>query len=205
MTKSYHQPRKSPRRSWRRPLVLWVGLAVLVFCAGLLFGYFKTTRPSRKAPPAVAAVALPTREVILYFAADDGRTLVAENRQIDDCLGDEDCLRATVEALIGGSQSGLSPILPAQVALRGLTVSDSLVSVDFSQDLVSAHPGGTQSELLTIYGLADTLAVNFPHLRQVRILVEGAPAKTLKGMSTCASRLSRTSAWWKKGSRPPAR
>jgi hypothetical protein len=55
------------------------------------------------------------------------------------------------------------------------------VNVDFSQELISAHPGGTQSELLTIYGLADTLAVNFPHLRQMRVLVDGVPVATLKG------------------------
>ena len=34
---------------------------------------------------------------------------------------------------------------------------------------------------MTIYGLADTLAVNFPHLRQMRVLVDGAPIATLKG------------------------
>ena len=42
-------------------------------------------------------------------------------------------------------------------------------------------PGGSLPELLTIYGLADTIAENFPHLRQVRILVEGEPVATLKG------------------------
>jgi hypothetical protein len=65
--------------------------------------------------------------------------------------------------------------------LRNVTVTNSLVSVDFSQELIAAHPGGTQSELLTVYGLADTVAVNFPHLRQVQISVEGSPVATLKG------------------------
>jgi len=35
--------------------------------------------------------------------------------------------------------------------------------------------------LLTVYALANTVAVNFPHLRQLRILVEGAAVETLKG------------------------
>jgi hypothetical protein len=34
---------------------------------------------------------------------------------------------------------------------------------------------------LTAYGLANTLVVNFPHIRQVRLLVEGRPLETLKG------------------------
>jgi hypothetical protein len=35
--------------------------------------------------------------------------------------------------------------------------------------------------LLTVYALADTVAVNFPHLRQLRILIEGGAVETLKG------------------------
>ena len=37
------------------------------------------------------------------------------------------------------------------------------------------------SELLSVYSVVDTLAVNFPYLRQVRFLVEGQPVATLKG------------------------
>jgi len=122
-----------------------------------------------------------SREVVLYFASSDGQTLIAETRAIKECQLDEDCLRDTILALISGPESGLVPILPASVVLRGVTVVDSLVNVDFSEELIAAHPGGTQSELLTVYGLADTLTVNFPHLRQVQILVEGSPVSTLKG------------------------
>jgi hypothetical protein len=90
-------------------------------------------------------------------------------------------LRDTVRALVAGSQDGFAAVLPAQVVLNDVSVEGSLVNVDFSQELISAHPGGTQSELLTIYALADTLTVNFPHLRQMRVLVDGAPIETLKG------------------------
>lgn len=181
MPKSYRAPRKSQRRPWHKQLVLLVALVVLLFVIGLVIGYFNTTQPSRKEPVAEVTETPATREVILYFASADGQSLIAENHTIAECQNDEDCLRNTVDALIAGPQSDLVPILPAQVALRGVVSADSLVSVDFSQELVAAHPGGTQSELLTIYGLANTLAVNFPHLRQVRILVEGSPVATLKG------------------------
>lgn len=181
MPKSYHQSRKLQQKPWHKRLNLWAGLVVLIFCVGLVVGYFKTREASHTLPVAVETSSPPTREVILYFASVDGQALVAETRKITECQLDEDCLRDTVRALIAGPESGLAPILPAQVALRGVAVTGSLVSIDFSPELISAHPGGTQSELLTIYGLADTLAVNFPYLRQVQILVEGAPAATLKG------------------------
>jgi len=181
MSKSYHQPRKSQQKSWRKRLTLFAVLVVLVFCVGLVVGYLKPRKAVQTGPVAVHTSSQLSREVVLYFAAIDGQTLVAETRTINECQSDEDCLREMIQVLISGPESDLAPILPAQVVLRGVTVVDSLVSLDFSQELIAAHPGGTQSELLTVYGLADTLAVNFPHLRQVQVLVEGAPVATLKG------------------------
>ena len=181
MPKSNYEPNNLKKRPYRKYLVIWGALAVLVFVVGLLLGYLKTTEAPQPLPVAVENPAVTTREVILYFASVDGQTLVAETRDIAGCQQDDDCLRDTVRALIAGSQGEFAAILPAQVVLNDVSVEGSLVNVDFSQELISAHPGGTQSELLTIYGLADTLAVNFPHLRQMRVLVDGVPVATLKG------------------------
>ncbi|MGK2945224.1 MAG: GerMN domain-containing protein [Desulfuromonadales bacterium] len=181
MSKSYHEPNKLKQQPWRKPLILWGSLVVLLFCIGLVVGYLKTREIPGISTVVEEMASQQTREMILYFASTDGQTLVAETRMVKECQRDEDCLRDIVEALIAGPQSGLVPILPAQVSLHAITVADSLVSVDFSRELITAHPGGTQSELLTIYGLADTLTVNFPHLRQVQMLVNGASVATLKG------------------------
>lgn len=181
MPGSYHSPHKGSQNPWRKRLVLFGCLVAIVFCAGLIIGYFKHRTVPAVEPVVVDSSTQPSREVLLYFSSLDGQALVAETRMINECQKDEDCLRDTLEALIAGPQSDLAPILSAQVALRGVTVADSLVSADFSQEMIATHPGGTQSELLTIFGLVDTLAVNFPHLRQVQILVEGTPVPTLKG------------------------
>jgi hypothetical protein len=73
------------------------------------------------------------------------------------------------------------PIMPAQTRVLGISEQNGVASVDFSGDLVAGHPGGSVSELFTLYGLADTLAENFPHIRQVRILIEGQPVESIKG------------------------
>ena len=173
--------KKTSKRILDRRLVLGAFLVVL-----LLFG----VKVARKYQQTVTPPEMPVqevveprqlREVILYFGAEDGAHLVAEGREIEDCLVEEDCLRETVQALLDGPVGDLTPILPSHAVLNSLTVSGSLVQLDFGPGLISGHPGGTQSELLTVYGLADTLAANFPHLRQVQILVEGAPVDTLKG------------------------
>ncbi len=162
-------------------LVPWLILVVALFVVGLVIGTLQNDETPKKTAPAAEVLQPAAREIVLYFASSDGQTLVAESRQINGCELDEECLSGAVRALISGPSGSLVPIVPPRTILRNLTVVDSLVQVDFSRDLIDAHPGGTQSELLTVYGLADTLAVNFPHLRQVQILVEGAPVATLKG------------------------
>jgi spore germination protein GerM len=164
-----------------RQLLPWFILIAILFVVGLVVGTLQTGEEPEEVVPAVDAPPSVAREVILYFSSGDGQTLLAESRQITGCELDEDCLSETVRALIAGPSAEMVPILPARTTLRNLTVDGSLVTVDFSRDLIDAHPGGTQSELLTVYGLTDTLTVNFPHLRQVQILVEGAPVATLKG------------------------
>lgn len=181
MVKSYHESRKPRQKPLRKRLVGWGVLVALVFVVGLVIGYLKTTEEPQPEPVAETAVTQRTREVLLYFAAVDGQSLVAETRDINECEQEEDCLSDTVRELIAGPQGALAAVLPKQVELHGVAIVGSQVNVDFSQELITAHPGGTQSELLTIYGLTDTLAVNFPHLRQVKILVDGVPVATLKG------------------------
>ncbi len=122
----------------------------------------------------------PLREVILYFASAQGEMLVAESRDIA-CLDEIECVRETVQELLKGPRGPYAPVLPPTAVVRSVEIAGGTAYIDFSRELVSDHPGGSVSELLTVYGLANTVAVNFPHLRQVGILVEGAPRESLKG------------------------
>ena len=53
--------------------------------------------------------------------------------------------------------------------------------VDFSQELISNHVGGTSAEELTVYSLSNTLIANFPAVKSVQFLVEGREVTTLAG------------------------
>lgn len=156
-------------------------LLLIVFGALLTRKILVTGEPAPTSSPAPEQPALPQREVILYFGALEGTHLVAEAREIGHCDSDPECMKATVQALIQGPAGNLVPILPNQATLRELTVNDGTATLDFSRALAAAHPGGSMSELLTVYGLTNTLAVNFPYIRQVRILLEGEATETLKG------------------------
>jgi len=164
--------------SSRKYLPLFWGSLLLITVLGvLLLRYFLA--PPEPPPPVESAP--PLRNVTLYFAAPDGSGLMAETRQLAGCRLEEECLRTMVEALIAGPAGQLAPIFPPQTIVRGAGVVDSELQLDFSRTLIDGHPGGSLGELLTVYGLTDTVAVNFPHLRQLRILVEGNAVETLKG------------------------
>lgn len=173
------QARKAERRlTWLLGLLgLLAVIAVAAFWAGKS-RWLAPVPPERVEAPAPAPA---MREVVLYFADLRGEYLVAEHREMADCPVDEACVRALVDALIQGPRTDLVPVLPPQTQVLGVTFEGETVTLDLSRELVARHPGGSISELLSVYGLANTLAANFPQLRQVRILVGGQVVESLKG------------------------
>jgi spore germination protein GerM len=166
---------------FRDHLILLAFLIILLVFGVLVARKYIVSMSSAPAPASVQQEPKQLREVILYFGAKDGSHLVAEGREIDDCLVEKDCIKATVQALVDGPIGDLIPIFPSHAVVRNVSVEDGTAAVDFSRDMAAGHPGGSISELLTVYGLANTLAVNFPHVRRVQILLEGEPTQTIKG------------------------
>lgn len=176
---------RKPKRSNGRGLSLLLfggGLLLVALVGGwLLFGDGSPTTDSPRPQADAGAAPGQLREVVLYFAASSGSYLVGESRSVEGCEDEAGCIAAVVAALAAGPGGEAVRVLPEEADLVALATEGSLVSLDFDADFVAGHPGGTRSELLTVYALADTLAVNFPHLRQVRFLVDGVPLETIKG------------------------
>jgi hypothetical protein len=53
--------------------------------------------------------------------------------------------------------------------------------VDLEESFVEGLPEGSSAETTAAYSLVDSIALNFPHIKKVRILIDGKPAETLKG------------------------
>jgi len=56
-----------------------------------------------------------------------------------------------------------------------------LAVINLRHTFVDAHPSGVLTENLTLQSIIGTLHANFPHLTQVRFLVDGQPRDTLSG------------------------
>ncbi len=166
----------------KKLMLTLVGLLAFGILAGYGIGwYMQQGKQSTKRLPIVVEAELPSRSVELYFADPQGGYLQPELRQIPGCEEDRDCISALLQELIGGPQQGGLPVLPKSARVFAVELENDLVRVNFSRHLVDLHPGGSLSELLTVYSLVNSLAENFSYLRQLQILIDGEIIPTLKG------------------------
>jgi len=118
----------------------------------------------------------------LYFADKDNNYLIAEQRALPH--SDDPLIfgRALVQALIEGPQKGLMRTLPEATEIRALfMVADETLCLDLSETIRETHPGGSLTELLTIYSLVNTLVLNLPEIDRAKILIGGRETPTLAG------------------------
>ena len=159
-------------------LIMLVGAIILVLVSLLWVLWPSSQTLSEKS--AMRQAQPEPRDVVLYFIDPAGFSLVSEEQQIAGCNDERQCVAQTLEALAAGSLS-LQPVMPERTRVLGVEIEGDLARINFSRDLINGHPGGSLSELLTVYGLTNTLTVNFPSLHRLQILVDGEVESTLRG------------------------
>jgi spore germination protein GerM len=123
-----------------------------------------------------------TRLVHLYFADDGNAYLKAEARVLDSGTAGRRFGEEVLQALLAGPGQALVRTIPAATELRALYITaERTAYVDLSAAVREDHPGGVQSELLTIYAIVNTLVLNLEDVARVQILIEGNTAQTLAG------------------------
>jgi hypothetical protein len=125
-------------------------------------------------------------EVILFFSDNAELVLVPEKRWIARETSVEAQSEELVKALINGpgagSNSELIRTFPEGAQLNKVKIDKSgLAWVDFDKTLVDLHPGGTSSEVATVYSLTNTLIRNISAVKMVQITIDGEIPETLKG------------------------
>lgn len=53
--------------------------------------------------------------------------------------------------------------------------------MDFNETVAQDHPGGVRAELLSIYSVVNSLALNMEGIFAVKLLIDGREADTLAG------------------------
>lgn len=121
-------------------------------------------------------------EVVLYFSDANERFLVPEKRFIPKEESTEGRARELVKALLEGSKTKLVNTFPEKVALESIKIDDKQTAyVSFDKNLIKFHPGGSASEMATIYSLTNTLTRNISDIKKVKLLVDGKDVESIKG------------------------
>jgi spore germination protein GerM len=128
-----------------------------------------------------AAAKRERKEVVLYFSDANERFLVAEKRLIPKGKNTAAQAEEIVKALIEGPKLGQIRTIPAGAKLQGVRIADGTATLNFDNPFIEQHPGGTASEVATVYSLANTLTQNLTEIKKVRFQVGGKDVTTIKG------------------------
>ncbi|OQY51918.1 MAG: hypothetical protein B6230_03805 [Desulfobacteraceae bacterium 4572_89] len=119
----------------------------------------------------------------LYFAAAEGGYLKALAKQFPSTLDSHGLGNAILWALMAGPPtSALAPTFPADTKINALFISENGNTwVDLGIRDGRLKEMDTISELLAVYSLVNSLALNIPEVKQVKILVNGSDVPSLGG------------------------
>ena len=170
----------------RKRLFFYFFLAIITGGGGSLL-FFRNV-PSREFNRAAETVTAPSRQssvkslANLYFADKNNVFLIAESQTLPNPGEPATFGRIIIEALIKGPREGLMRTVPEGTTLRAIYVTDDGTAyADISQTVSENHPGGCNSELLTIYSIVNSLILNITEIESVQILIGGREAMTLSG------------------------
>jgi spore germination protein GerM len=134
-------------------------------------------------PVEPATTPLRSIRVRLYFPAADDTVLVGEDREIFDTAAPGDRAKQILSDLLSGPErSGAVPAVARGVRLRQVYVMpEEIAYADFSRELTDLSEGGSANELMTVYAIVNSVALNVPEIRRLGILVDGEEIETLSG------------------------
>ena len=174
----------------RRSIII---TAIAVVAIGLIALIVVVAVRRKPAPSAAASVAITTAPVSqasqgrkikaqLFYVSDDGMRLVGVEQDVPYAERPVDQAREILNAQVAPVAAPLVSAVPAGTVLRALFLTENgQAYVDLSRDVVTAHPGGSLNEMLTIYTIVHALTFNLPAVTAVQLLVDGKEVDTLAG------------------------
>lgn len=166
------------KRKFSISLIIPFTILALVF--GILV--WKKVQDTREVRPVPIQAAEPpaARTGVLFFVAPDGTTLVREGRELDPCGDQGDCLAALIEELLSGPVGDLQKAIPENTTLVSSLCDGNTALIDLNSSFAEDLPSGSTAEMLAVYSIVNTVSLNFPHIKNVKLTVDGNPATVLR-------------------------
>ena len=179
--------KKSRKKGWAGKFLLFVIIIGMGFVMVYLFRQeiSNVLKPFLEKKEAMKEKKERVREkkvVTLYFSDEGEEYLIGEKREIVKRDEVREEAEETIHELIRGPKGKLLRTLPPQTKILALQVDTKGVArINFNQALHRDHPGGSSAEMMTLYSIVNSLAFNFPQIKQVQILIEGEKSQTIAG------------------------
>lgn len=158
-------------------------LLILIGMIGLIFYLFRQDIVNSLKPLLERwSLVEKRKEVLLYFSDPEGEYLIGERRKILKKNEVKQEAKETILELVKGPRGELIPTVPPQTKLLTLQINEAgMAKVNFNLALSKDHPGGSSAEMMTVYSIVNSLALNFPQIKRVQILIDGKPIETIAG------------------------
>jgi spore germination protein GerM len=159
-------------------------LAALAFGVSRALEYLVTPRVTTDAGAAAPgpAAAVPHITATLYYASADGAALVPVRREVPLAEGAVAQGRQILAAQLEPAPEPHISVIPMGTTLRAFYVTErGDAFVDLSREISANHPGGSFTEMMTVYALVNAVTANLPAIQRVQLLIDGKEADTLAG------------------------
>lgn len=119
-----------------------------------------------------------SRTVTLFFTAE-GTWLAREARELGPCDNDAACLKSILDELLNGPVGEFEESLPEGTVVDAVHIEGNQATIEFNSTFSDAMLSGSSAEMLAVYSVVNTVAVNFPQIQKVKLNVAGNAAVIL--------------------------
>jgi hypothetical protein len=159
-------------------------LAALVLTAFLGACGKKAAAPSAPASPLYSGHEL-KRAIVLTLPSKDKAGFVQVKREIYQTASQVNQAKQVLQALMDGpkpEEAGAAACFGKGAAYTELYLDgQGLAVIDLPSATVTGLPGGTSTEVATLYCLLRSFSANVPGVLRLQILIDGEPAESLRG------------------------
>lgn len=145
-------------------------LVFILFFSIMIWQKYRSSHEVPITPPQQHAEG--KRSVTLFFAAE-GTRLAREARAIDPCDDDNACLKSVLDELLNGPVGEFEETVPEGTVVDAVRIEGNQATIEFNRTFSEAMLPGSSAEMLAVYSVVNTVAVNFPQVQKVKLNIDG--------------------------------
>jgi hypothetical protein len=163
----------------RKALLSALLMAVLLAACGK-----KAAAPGASASPLYSGQE-PKRAIVLTLPSKDKAGFVQVKREIYQTASVVNQAKQVLQAMMDGpkaDEAGAAACFGKGAAYTELYLDgQGLVVIDLPSATVAGLPGGTSTEVATLYCLLRSFSADVPGVLRLQVLIDGEPAESLRG------------------------